>query len=226
MLLAATVVLGACASGAALWWVVEQERARIGETALTAQAERDALRRAKLALEEERLALARRVAILERARQVEAEAYARVDQQMTDLQDQILALKEEVTFYRGIVSEEAGNGDVRIQRFVVEREGTPQDYRFRLVLTRGMRSDKVVTGAVSLSVDGDRDGERVRLGLEELRPFPVAPLEYRFKHFQRLEGRLRLPERFVPKRVVVQVDGSSEGTKPVRETFQWPSMKS
>lgn len=219
LLLAAVLV----ASG---WWLLERERGRASASVSGALAERDVLVRSRDALEAERKHLAQRVAILERARQVEAQAYSRVDRQLSALQEQILALKEEIAFYRGIVSEDAGSDDVRIQRFVVERDGTAQDYRFRLVLTRGMQGDKVTSGAVSVAVDGDRDGERVRLSLEELTPFPVGPLEYSFKHFQRLEGRMRLPDRFVPRRVVVQLNEAARGGRPLRETFQWPSMKS
>lgn len=223
MLVVSLLAVGLVVSG---WWLLERERGRALASVTGALAERDALVRSRDALEAERKQLARRVAILERARQVEAQAYSRVDRQLAALQEQILALKEEIAFYRGIVSEDAGSDDVRIQRFVVERDGTAQDYRFRLVLTRGMQSDKVASGAVSVAVDGDRDGERVRLSLEELTPFPVGPLEYSFKHFQRLEGRMRLPDRFVPRSIVVQLDEAVQGSRPLRETFQWPSMKS
>jgi hypothetical protein len=225
---AAVLAVSLLAAGLATggWWALERERARISASVATALAERDTIAKAKSALEAERKTLVRRIAILERARQVEAQAYSRVDRQLAALQDQLLSLKEEIAFYRGIVSEDAGSDEVRIQRFVVEREGSGPDYRFRLVLTRGMRSDKVASGAVSVAVDGDRDGERVQLSLEELTPFPVGPLEYSFKHFQRIEGRLRLPDRFVPRRVVVQLDETAPGGRPLRETFQWPSMKS
>jgi hypothetical protein len=223
VLAAMVLAAGLVASG---WWLLERERGRALASVGGALAERDVLARSRDALEVERKQLAQRVAILERARQVEAQAYSRVDRQLAALQEQILALKEEIAFYRGIVGEDAGRDDVRIQRFVVERDGTGRDYRFRLVLTRGMGSDKVASGAVAVAVDGDRDGERVRLSLEELTPFPVGPLEYSFKHFQRLEGRMRLPDRFVPRRIVVQLDEAARGGRPVRESFQWPSMKS
>lgn len=220
------VVLIITVLAAAGWKGLEQERGRVSASVVAALAERDSLAKTNSGLEAERTALARRVAILERARQVEAEAYSRVDEQLATLQDQILALKEELAFYRGIVGEDAERDVVRIQRFVVEREGASQEYRFHLVLTRGMRSDKVASGAVSVAVDGDRDGAQVRLTLKELAPLPAGPLEYSFKHFQRIEGRLRLPDRFVPRRVVVQLDESGSGSRPLRETFPWPSMKS
>jgi hypothetical protein len=72
-----------------------------------------------------------------------------------------------------------------------------------------------------LSVDGDQDGERVRLNLQQLSTFPVTGLRFSFKHFQRLEGRLHLPERFVPKRVIIKIELANSKTKPLRESFAW-----
>lgn len=225
-LVAGSVLLAAAVAAGSVWWVLQQER-----RALLAQTEelrvaRDALARSQRDLEARNERLANRVTVLERARQVESQAYAEVDRELSALQDRILDLDEELAFYKGIVSDGEAGPQVRIQRFAVERDGTARDHRFRLVLTRGIRSDKVVVGSVTLAVDGERDGERLRLSLDELTPFPVGALEYRFKHFQRLEGRLRLPPRFVPVRVVVRLDGAEDGVKPVRETFPWPSEKS
>ena len=224
-ILGIAVLTGAAAWGAS-WWLMGQDRQSLAEESARMRTERDSLLRARGTLEEERRQLSRRVAILERTRQVESEAYARVDKELAELQDQLLELKEEVAFYKGIVSDETAGITVRIQTFVVEPDGGSQEYRFRLVLTRGIRSDKVATGAVTLAVDGERDGKRVRLSLDELTPFPVAPLAFSFKHFQRLVGRLRLPPRFVPKRVILRIDAERDGSRPLRETFQWPATNS
>lgn len=225
VLIGATL-LAAVTAGGASWWVLGGEGRRMGQELDEIRAERDALREARLALEARNGELSRRIAILERARQVEAEAYARVDGQLEDLQDQLLGMKEEVAFYKGIVSDDRADSGVQIQRFVVEPEGAEHEFRFRLVLTRGIGSDNLAKGTVSLAVDGDREGVRVRLDLAELTPFPTGPLEYNFKHFQRLEGRLRLPASFVPKRVIVRLDPERPGAKPLRGSYRWPSMES
>lgn len=225
LVLIVAVLAGVVASGTS-WWLMDQDQQSLAALSARMRTERDSLLRARGALEEERRQLLRRVAVLERTRQVESEAYARVDKKLAELQDQLLELKEEVAFYKGIVSDDTAGATVRIQHFVVEPDGGAQEYRFRLVLTRGIRSDKVASGAVALAVDGERDGERVRLSLGELTPFPVAPLAFSFKHFQRLGGRLRLPPRFVPKRVILRVDAERNGSRPLRETFQWPATNS
>jgi hypothetical protein len=220
------VLMAGLVSWGASWWVLSQDRQRLAGEAMELRTERDALLQARDLLKEERQLLAGQVAVLERTRQVESEAYARVDRQLADLQDQLLDLKEEVTFYKEIVSDDRASASVRIQRLVIEPDGAAQEYKFRLVLTRSIRNDKVASGVVELAVDGEQDGERLRLGLDELGAFPVGPLAFSFKHFERLEGRLHLPPRFVPKRVIVRVSAERNGARPLRETFPWPSTNS
>jgi len=207
------------------WWFLDSERARARSAANELRQERDQLLAARDGLAREREGFARRLAILERERQVEESAYRRVGEELHTLQEEILRLEEELAFYRGIVADDSRGGGVRIQRFLVERDGQGRDFVFRLVLTRGIRSDNVASGAVTLAVDGDRSGEPLRLELQELSPLPAAPLSFSFRHFQRLEGRLRLPDDFNPRRVVVQVRAAESDERPLRRTFAWPDTQ-
>lgn len=209
--------------GAGSWWFLDTERVRAEAGAKELRQERDQLLAARDSLSRERESLARRVAILERERQVEESAYRRVGDELRALQEEILRLEEELAFYRGIVADGSASGNVRIQRFLVERDGRDRDYVFRLVLTRGMRSDNVASGAVTLAVDGDKGGEPLRLDLEDLSPLPAAPLSFSFRHFQRIEGRLRLPDGFRPRRVVVQVQAAEDDGRSLRQTYEWPN---
>ena len=214
-------VLGFALLGTVAWWILQQQRGELEMSISLISAKRDQMARENRALIKQREALSQRLAILERSAQVNSQAYSQVDTQLEQLQRQILDLKADVAFYRGIVSEDKGGNRVRIQRLVLEQDGNERDYRFRVVLTRGNLDDKVVNGILSLSVDGDQDGEPVRLALDQLVSFPMAGLRFSFKHFQRLKGRLLLPERFVPKRVVIQVDVANSDAKPIRESFAW-----
>ena len=219
--MAASFVLGLVLLSTAAWWLLEQQRIEVEMSKSLISAQRDRLALENLVVMKQREALSQRLAILERSAQVKSQAYEQVDTQLAQLQRQILDLKADVAFYRGIVSEDKDDNRVRIQRLVIEQDGSERDYRFRVVLTRGNQDDKVVNGMLSLAVDGEQDGERVRLALEQLVGFPMARLQFSFKHFQRLEGRLHLPERFVANRVVIQVDVANSADKPVRESFAW-----
>ena len=214
------VLLVALISGGA-WLTLRAERGELESTIARSAIDKARLLRENNTINEQREVLSRRLAVLERSAQVKSRAYAQVDAQLNELQREIFELKEDIAFYRGIVSEDSNGSGVQLQRLVLERDGGPRDYLFRVVLTRGKQDDKVVGGVLSLSVDGDQDGERVRLTREQLSAFPVTKLQFNFKHFQRLEGRLHLPERFVPKRVVIKVELANSKTKPLRESFAW-----
>lgn len=185
-------------------------------------AERSELRKQVRGLESEKGELRERVAILERAAQVERQAYSHVDHTLRDLQDQILDLKEELAFYRGIVASRGKAQELAIQSFKVQKDGNSGNYRYKLVLTRVEKSDKVLRGKVGLTVAGEQDGSFKRLNLADLSGQGEQEMELNFRYFQRLEGRLELPEGFVPHRVVVRVKTSGNHGPQLEKTFDWP----
>jgi hypothetical protein len=187
-------------------------------------AERSELRKQVRGLESEKAEMRERVAILERAAQVERQAYSHVDRTLRNLQDQILDLKEELAFYRGIVASRRESRGLAIQSFKVQKDGNPGKYRYKLVLTRVEKNDKVLQGNVSLTVAGEQDGSFKRLNLADLSGQAEQEMELSFRYFQRLEGRLDLPEGFVPHRVLVRVKTSGRNGSQVEKTFDWPRL--
>lgn len=173
------------------------------------------------ALQDQNEKLRHAVAAAELARDVDRKAYADVEKNLADLQAQVLKQREELTFYRGIVSPEDGIGGLRIQRFQVLPGAGPQDYRLRLVLVQSMRQDAVVSGAVHIQIEGVRANRPVQLGLAESGVSEGAEgrLPFQFRYFQNLERDIQLPAGFEPRAVNVEV--RSGRIPPVRESYPW-----
>lgn len=192
-------------------------------SALTEQ--RDELMITVEALREGNSALRERVAILERAQQVEGKAYEDVDTHLGSLQDEVLALKEEVAFYRGIVSAGKEKG-LKIQTFVVDEETTPGAYRFQLVLTQHLKRVKMISGTVKLKITDEKNSRPTNLLLSDMSGERTKSLKFEFKFFQRIEGRFTLPDGFNPDRLQIQV--VSKGKKPasVEKSFEWLGLTS
>lgn len=187
--------------------------------------ERDSLRETVELLRESNAALRERVAIVERGQQVERKAYADVDQHLRGLQDELLALKEEVAFYRGIVSSGKEKG-LKIQTFVLDKENNPGVYRFQLVLTQHIKRVKMISGTVKLTVT-DLEGRQSRgLQVSDLTGRELNPLTFEFKFFQRLEGRFTLPEGFEPGRLQVKVTSSGKKPANVEQAYDWRGLVS
>jgi hypothetical protein len=172
-------------------------------------------------LEDANARLRAEVAAAELARDVDKKSYADVEKTLADLQAQVLKHREELTFYRGIVSPEDGIGGLRIQRFQVLTGGVENHYRLRLVLVQSMRQDAVVSGAVIIQIEGVRDNKPAQLTLTEAGGETRADgqVPFQFRYFQNLEQKITLPAGFEPKAVNVEV--RSAKLSPVRESFPW-----
>lgn len=173
------------------------------------------------ALEQDNEKLRTDVAKAQLARNVDDRAYGDVEKNLADLQAQVLKQREELTFYRGIVSPEDGIGGLRIQRFQVLSGGAERHYRLRLVLVQSMRQDAVVAGSVSIQIEGARNNRPEQLALAQAAPATRGDglLPFQFRYFQNLEQDIVLPEGFEPRAVNVEVRSSR--LAPVRESYPW-----
>ncbi len=187
--------------------------------------ERDELMITVEALREGNTVLRERVAILERAQQVEGKAYKDVDVHLRSLQDEVLALKEEIAFYRGIVSAGKEKG-LKIQTFVVDKESSSGAYRFQLVLTQHLKRVRMISGTVKLNIVDEQNGKPRRLMLSDMSGQQANSLKFEFKFFQRIEGRFTLPHGFKPDRLQIQVVSRGKRPASVEKSFEWQGITS
>ncbi|QKT04085.1 hypothetical protein HUS23_09770 [Ectothiorhodospiraceae bacterium 2226] len=177
----------------------------------------DAAQRAHAALREEKT-------VLVRSGEIEREAQQEVARMMRDLQAEVLELREELAFYRGIVSPTEGERGLRLKALRLEPTPNERLWRYRVILTQVLQNDSAVAeGNVSLQVHGLQDDEPRVLALGALSEKGVKEVPYRFRYFQNLDGELLLPAGFLPLRAEVQVKPRRRGSEPLVRTFDWPS---
>lgn len=216
---------GAIAIGAIGYVLYSNASEWAKEELATLYDERDELIKSLESLRETNAVLRERVAILERAKQVEGSAYRNVDAHLRSLQDEVLALKEEVAFYRGIVSAGKEKG-LNIQTFVLDKEASPGAYRFQLVLTQNLKRVKTVSGKVKLKIMDELNGSSKELLVSDMNGKQADYLKFEFKFFQRIEGRFTLPDGFKPERLQVEVVSSGKKPASVEKSFEWRGLSS
>lgn len=164
-------------------------------------------------------------AVLERSSQIEKESYRQLEGAVANLQQEILELKEELAFYRGIVSPKDGSRGLKLQDFDMTRGINDRHWRYKLVLTQVLNNDRLATGSIALEISGVRDGQPSRFGLKDLSEGDIDELTFRFKYFQDFEGDLVLPDGFEPGQVIVTIDPRGKRLDRFEETFDWPSSE-
>jgi len=215
-----TVVIAVFVGG---WLLFDYGRQRAGFDSQAAAEQHEALQTKLVELSRENDELLGQNAILVQAAEIDRKAYAEVDDSLKDLQNEVLELKQEVDFYRGIVSPEEGEG-LRIQEFSMNRNGMTKSYRYKLVLSQFVKQRFLVKGYVQLTIHGMRGTQQKALELKDLSESGKNSVAFRFKYFQELDGDIVLPDDFEPLRVELVAVPDSRGATTVRKVFSWPQL--
>jgi hypothetical protein len=176
------------------------------------------------ALETENAELRNHVTAADMARSVDRKSYSDVETTLHDLQAQVQRQREELAFYRGIVSPEDGLGGLRIQRLDVLAGGAERHYKLRVVLMQSMRQDATVSGSLSVDVEGARERQPAHLSLSDLgaQVREGGEVPFSFRYFQSIEREVTLPEGFEPSAINVEVKSGRQA--PLRQSFPWQVM--
>ncbi|HHM04720.1 MAG TPA: hypothetical protein ENJ19_03140 [Gammaproteobacteria bacterium] len=207
------------------WGAFEIGRYQAGFDILRAREERDALMEAVESWRRQAGEMRQQVANLKEAREVDRQAYSEVERSLKDLQDEVLELKEEAAFYRGLVSPSQAAQGIRVQRLKLTPSGNERGYAYELVLSQVSKGARVTRGFVHLLVQGLQDGASRELSLADMAA-SVAKIKFRFKYFQAAQGDIILPENFVPTRVVVRIDMDRPKRQRIEKAFVWQEVTS
>lgn len=204
------------------WGVFEFGRYRAGFDTIAASQALDALQRQLAEMDEQQGTLREQNAVLERSGQIERQAYKQLEGAVSGLQDEILELKEELAFYRGIVSPSDATKGLKIQNFELSEGAQAREYQFKVVLTQVLNNGTVARGEMLLEVAGLQQGEQKSYSLEQLGSASDSDATaFNFKYFQILEGNFQLPEGFEPIKVNLTVKPKSKTHNKLTQAFDW-----
>jgi hypothetical protein len=202
--------------------VFEYGRIRAGYDTIDTANERGELVAHIDALDDVIEALQQEVALQETHREIDREAYKEVESSLITLQAKIVEQQNAIAFYRGIVSPADGKPGLRVQDFKLTRGGEEREFNLRLVLVQAMKHDRKVSGDVSVSVEGNEDGEVKSYALTDLLPADADKAwPFSFRYFQDFDRQIVLPDGFTPERVNVEVRSRTRSISSIEESFAW-----
>ncbi len=150
-------------------------------------------------------------------RQAAEQAQTALDQ----LYEEHAKLNRQVHFFRQLFG--AADGLIEIGDLTLERHDDRQfSYNFRLTNTDDQRSSEDrLEGEVRIQVSGQGENGMQYLDLAEISDPERNAHAMRFRNFQEVRGRLRLPSRFVPAEFLVIVIPSDHRTPGAHRIFDW-----
>jgi len=214
LLLAGTILTAAVLAGG---WIYNYGLAAAGFERTTAEQEQERLRAEIERRIKENEALREELARAQRSVQMSETAFQELDRALKASAAEIVKLREELNFYRNIISPVDKKAGLRIQNLLVEPTGPNNQYRYKLVLIQALKHDQTINGSARIEIAGVKDGAD---SVITVAGSGKEPLRVNFKYFQDLEGAFELPKDFKPQRITVSVI-PTRGS-PVEESFPWP----
>jgi cell division protein FtsL len=158
---------------------------------------------------------------------IEHDAYNLANKNLIKLQQEILALREELVFYQGIVAPSKAALGVNLQSFSMLEKNAPGLYSFKLVLTKNGKSAKSIKGKFGIVLRGEQGGVTSELKLVDLKTANKDKSNaFSFRYFQVFEGDVVIPKKFTPYEAEIHINPSTKKVKSLTETISWTTVMS
>jgi hypothetical protein len=144
--------------------------------------------------------------LVERDRQLQIEkaAQSELARTVAQLQDENAGLKEDLGFLRNIMSSGATPEGIALSNIKIERDGRPNEFRYRMLLTQGGQRKQDFKGKVQIVARLDKDGTASTATYPDASAGEAAgAVEFRF--YQKVEGHFAIPDGSTLKGAEVRI---------------------
>jgi hypothetical protein len=149
----------------------------------------------------------------ERQLQMERATYGDLVKQMKVLAEENAALKEDLAFFQTLMPSGGKEGGVAVNRFLVQNDALPGEYRYRLLLTQSGQRSKDFQGRLEFVINLQQDGKKVVMTLPPEGDKDGRGYKLNFRFYQRVESTFRVAPDAVVKSMQVRVFENG-GTEP------------
>jgi hypothetical protein len=205
-----------------VWWLVQNSYRITGVSFEEARQHMNALTEDNERLRKELDAA--KSSLIERDRQLQIEKASQTELARTvaQLQEENASIKEDLGFLRKLMSsggtapEGVGVSDLKI-----ERDGRPNDYRYRMLLTQGGQRKLDFKGRVQVLARILRNNEQAVLTFPDPAAGDAAGA-FEFRFYYKAEGRFSIPEGATLKSVEIRVLAVPGGQVKLSRTVNMP----
>jgi hypothetical protein len=135
---------------------------------------------------------------------IERSAQKQLALQVKTLETENTRLKEDLAFFESLLPASTGTQGISIQRLKAEAIA-PNQLRYRLLVMQGGKGDRDFIGNLQLIVTIIQQGKSVMMTFPSGKSDEADKYKLGFKHYQRMEGELTLPDGAAVKAVQARI---------------------
>lgn len=138
---------------------------------------------------------------------IERSAQVQLAQQIRSLEQENSRLREDLAIFESMLSVDTRTSQaLNIQRFKVEPEGLPGEYRYRMLLLTGNRRERgEFQGRMELAVEVLHSGRNAMILFPEKSAAEASNFKLSFRNFSRVEGTFRVDPKAKVSTVQVRI---------------------
>ena len=145
------------------------------------------------------------VTAAERQMQIERATYGDLARQVKTLTQENATLREDLGFFQSLMTAGGKEGSVSINRFRVQPEALPGEYRYRLLLVQNGQRVKEFQGRLQFVLNLEQGDRKYVLTLPQEGEREARDYQVSFKFFQRVEGTFKVAPEAVVKSLQIRV---------------------
>lgn len=191
----------------------------------SAVVERDRLQLNYAQSQEQAKQLEQKIANLTLGSQVDRKAMEQVRSQVVELKNRIADLERDNTFYRELMRPEGDDKGLSVAApaIVSVGEADASIYDYKMVIKQLATNRSQVSGYLEVLLTGkNSQGARQKLSLHDLSSaIPKKRIKLNFRYFQRIEGRMVLPDGFKPEGMELKIVSLKPKKALIEKKFNW-----
>jgi hypothetical protein len=137
--------------------------------------------------------------------QIERATYGDLARQVKTLSEENASLREDLAFFQSLMTAGGKEGAVSLNRFRVQPEVLPGEYRYRMLLVQSGQRVKEFQGTLQFVLNLEQGDRKFVITLPPEGEKNVKDYQVNFKFFQRVEGTFKIAPGAVVKSLQIRV---------------------
>jgi hypothetical protein len=163
------------------------------------------------------------VTVAENAGRIDQLAVRSIQESLDSLHAELQQMKQELKFYRRIVSPGKGKDELQIERF--RMSSGPGGDRFSLTLSQGVGRNAKISAMAMLRFVGTLNGEKRVLSLKDVDAAKRKRLKFSFRYFQTISDALHFPDGFELQTVTISAEAQTKRRSKLSENWTSEQLK-
>lgn len=193
------------------------------ETVLGGDAIKDGFERQAQSLEDKNRTIYQELALLRRQSKIDKVTIEELKISHKDLMDELVSVREELSFYRQVIAPEKISALISLQTFKIEPQTEKNVYQLNLTLVQTKKRRSTLVGTVEILVEGTFKGKTITYSHADIAQGDKK-IAFSFKYFQNVATKIKLPKDFAPAKVFVRAYLKGKNKAEVNEDYSWAEL--